>query len=80
MTCLKYLVPISCFLFFGATVWPLILLQLQGRTTIFTAPLGNSVPAAARPVDETEQTTQRGLTSAGAVAEDSEAPQQRTKR
>lgn len=82
MTCLKYLIPISCFLFFGAAVWPLILLQLQGKTTIFTPPLGNSVPAAARPVEEAEQTTARGLNSAAmvTVAEDSEAPQQRTKR
>ncbi len=35
MTCLKYLIPISCFLFFGATVWPLLLSAIFGRTTVF---------------------------------------------
>jgi NADH-quinone oxidoreductase subunit H len=44
MTCLKYLVPISCFLFLGATVWPLILLQFLGRTSLIDKPLGNLVP------------------------------------
>ncbi len=39
-TCLKYLVPISCFLFLGATVWPLVLLQVS-QTTTLTAPLGD---------------------------------------
>ena len=29
-TCLKYLVPISCFLFLGAAVWPLALAYLAG--------------------------------------------------
>ena len=38
MTCLKYLLPISCALFLGATVWPLILMS-SGQTT-YTAPLG----------------------------------------
>jgi hypothetical protein len=28
--CLKYLVPISCFLFLGAIVWPLLLLLVTG--------------------------------------------------
>jgi NADH-quinone oxidoreductase subunit H len=40
MTCLKYLIPISCVLFLGAIIWPLALLQLTDRTTIFTKPLG----------------------------------------
>ncbi len=41
-TCLKYLIPISCFLFLGATIWPLALAALLGRTTIIAAaePLG----------------------------------------
>jgi len=35
ITCLKYLVPISCFLFLGATVWPLFVLNVTGgRSTL----------------------------------------------
>jgi hypothetical protein len=33
-TCLKYLLPISCFLFLGITVWPLLIHQFTGRTTL----------------------------------------------
>jgi NADH-quinone oxidoreductase subunit H len=42
MTCLKYLVPISCFLFLGAVLWPLVLVMTLGRTTVFkqSTPLG----------------------------------------
>lgn len=40
-TCLKYLLPISCVLFLGATIWPLALMPL-GQTT-HTAPLGERV-------------------------------------
>ncbi len=41
ITCLKYLVPISCFLFLGATVWPLALLMSDmGQTTVYAEPLG----------------------------------------
>ena len=39
-TCLKYLVPISCFLFLGATLWPLVLVTGSGRTT-WNAPIGD---------------------------------------
>ena len=42
MTCLKYLVPISCFLFLGATAWPLVLGKTTGRTH-WLKPLGESV-------------------------------------
>ncbi|MFQ5731420.1 MAG: NADH-quinone oxidoreductase subunit H, partial [Planctomycetaceae bacterium] len=35
MTCLKYLVPISCFLFLGAVLWPLALTAMMGRPTLF---------------------------------------------
>jgi NADH-quinone oxidoreductase subunit H len=48
-TCLKYLVPISCFLFLGATMWPLVCLKLTGgkQTTLFgSQPLGARVAAA----------------------------------
>ncbi len=44
-TCLKYLVPISCFLFLGATVWSLF---LPGRVLMGTQPgLGGRVVDAA---------------------------------
>jgi len=39
-TCLKYLVPISCFLFLGATLWPIVLVSGMGRTT-WTQPVGD---------------------------------------
>jgi|UniRef100_A0A7C4LST4 NADH-quinone oxidoreductase subunit H len=38
-TCLKYLVPISCVLFLGAVLWPLVL-ATAARQTTWTAPLG----------------------------------------
>ena len=34
VTCLKYLLPISCFLFLGATLWPFLLLSASGNTSI----------------------------------------------
>ncbi|MGH7199943.1 MAG: NADH-quinone oxidoreductase subunit H, partial [Planctomycetaceae bacterium] len=34
MTCLKYLVPISCFLFLGAAIWPLVLAWTVQRSTV----------------------------------------------
>jgi len=45
MTCLKYLLPISCFLFLGVTLWPLVIYQFTGQTTVFkgSQPLGNKV-------------------------------------
>jgi NADH-quinone oxidoreductase subunit H len=33
-TCLKYLLPISCFLFLGVAVWPLLVSGIWGRTTV----------------------------------------------
>ena len=42
MTCLKYLVPISCFLFLGAVLWPLILFSMTGRTH-WREPLGDKL-------------------------------------
>jgi hypothetical protein len=44
-TCLKYLVPISCFLFLGAIAWPLIMLSALGQTTWTSNPLGKQVSA-----------------------------------
>ena len=44
-TCLKYLLPISCFLFLGVTVWPIVWLAATGRSTVLsvTEPLGNKL-------------------------------------
>lgn len=65
-TCLKYLVPISCFLFLGATAWPLMLRQGL-TTTSWTAPLGDragqglrearraDVPATAQPAEDASE-------------------------
>jgi len=44
-TCLKYLVPISCFLFLGAIAWPLVMLTALGQTTWTSSPLGKQVSA-----------------------------------
>lgn len=41
MACLKYLLPISCFLFLGVTVWPLFVYHLNGKTSFVGEPLGN---------------------------------------
>jgi NADH-quinone oxidoreductase subunit H len=56
-TCLKYLLPISCFLFLGVALWPIVIYQSLGRTTLlpsmvvggveFGVPLGEK---AFRPV------------------------------
>ncbi len=48
MTCLKYLIPIACFLFFGAIVWPLALSATLGRPTLFPvgSPLGERAASA----------------------------------
>lgn len=61
-TCLKYLVPISCFLFLGAVVWPLALSATLGRTTIFDWPTGWSEPPGVRfgGVERRELRVERG--------------------
>jgi len=43
MTCLKYLIPISCVLFLGAIVWPLLLSATLQRTTVFPAPFSQPI-------------------------------------
>ncbi len=43
-TCLKYLVPISCALFLGAVLWPLMMLQATGKTTVFGESAAERVP------------------------------------
>jgi NADH-quinone oxidoreductase subunit H len=61
-TCLKYLVPISCVLFLGAVLWPLILATALHRTTLmegpFSPPLGSKISASTklRPVRATQLT------------------------
>lgn len=47
-TCLKYLVPISCFLFLMAVLWPLVLTSLIQRPTLFGRPLGEKVTQLSR--------------------------------
>ena len=47
-TCLKYLVPISCFLFLGATLWPLLLATASQRSSWTPDPLGNRTAAEIR--------------------------------
>lgn len=39
-TCLKYLIPISCFLFAGTVAYPLVLVTMSGQTSIIGAPAG----------------------------------------
>ncbi len=44
ITCLKYLVPISCFLFLGAVIWPLVFIlagQPDTMRTTLAEPIGN---------------------------------------
>ena len=43
ITCLKYLLPISCFLFLGAVVWPLALILATGKSTVWPEPIGARV-------------------------------------
>ncbi len=45
-TCLKYLVPISCFLLLGTTFWPLVLATCFQRTTLLS-PVGERVSSSA---------------------------------
>lgn len=45
-TCLKYLVPISCFLFLGAVFWPMILASTKlGRPVLYGPPVKSVVGA-----------------------------------
>ena len=45
MTCLKYLIPISCVLFLGATLWPIGVLHFAERSTVmpFFEPIQNKI-------------------------------------
>lgn len=57
-TCLKYLVPISCVLFVGAVLWPLVLLTTLKRTTLI-----ETTPSMAQTL--LQQDVPRKSTSAG---------------
>lgn len=39
-TCLKYLIPISCFLFAGTAVYPVVLAKMSGQTSVLGSPAG----------------------------------------
>ncbi|MEQ9410405.1 MAG: complex I subunit 1 family protein [Fuerstiella sp.] len=68
VTCLKYLVPISCFLFLGATIWPLLWLAgKQISTAPFQQPLGQRV-AAVLPAGESSERPQ--VTPSGPVIDE----------
>jgi len=55
MTCLKYLLPISCFLFLGVTLWPFLLTATLGRTSIL--PTSNPLGARLVQVAPSQQKT-----------------------
>ncbi|MEX0717324.1 MAG: complex I subunit 1 family protein [Planctomycetaceae bacterium] len=47
-TCLKYLLPMSCVLFVGVSIWPVLLVSGLGRTTLIDWPAGWSRPLGDR--------------------------------
>ena len=59
-TCLKYLVPMSCFLFLGTVLWPLALASAfedetgSGPTSVW-APTGDRVPIPQQTAGEEEE-------------------------
>ena len=52
MTCLKYLIPISCVLFLGAVLWPVILSAALDRPRLFNWPAGWAQPLGERVVQQ----------------------------
>jgi NADH-quinone oxidoreductase subunit H len=60
MTCLKYLVPISCTLFLGAVIWPLVLSATTGKTTLLGEPLGERAAPALEIQADTTMTGREG--------------------
>lgn len=63
-TCLKYLIPISCFLFAGTAVYPLVLAKMFGQTSIIGAPAGERL-VQPRPAIGTTSLESNGLKPAG---------------
>lgn len=67
-TCLKYLLPISCVLFLGATVWPLLLLT-TGRTTWLPEPIGERAVSSMTTTAEIEESPSSDMASSNSGAE-----------
>ncbi len=59
-TCLKYLIPISCFLFAGTVTYPLVLATMSGKTSIIGQPAGERLVQPKKAA---------GVSSAGATTE-----------
>ena len=59
-TCLKYLIPISCFLFAGTVAYPLVLVKMTGQTSIIGPPAGQRLvrPKAAHSLPSASLTPQ----------------------
>ncbi|HET6425031.1 MAG TPA: complex I subunit 1 family protein [Planctomycetaceae bacterium] len=70
-TCLKYLVPISCVLFLGAILWPLLLASTLKRTTILeqSPPTGRALISERRTMPETRPVPAVAVRSPQEVAE-----------
>ena len=76
ITCLKYFVPISCFLFLGATVWPLMWMFAtdDGLTSApFRSPLGNRATHAVSEGTKESSSTPQSSAPAEAPEDNSEA-------
>ncbi|MGB4738994.1 MAG: NADH-quinone oxidoreductase subunit H, partial [Fuerstiella sp.] len=71
ITCLKYLLPISCFLFLGAVIWPLALLLGTGTTTVLE-PIGARVAVGIPAATEVVPDAPKELESPAAVEEHAE--------
>ncbi|MCP4174969.1 MAG: NADH-quinone oxidoreductase subunit H [Fuerstiella sp.] len=76
ITCLKYFVPISCFLFLGATVWPLMWMFAtdDGLTSApFRSPLGNRATHAVSEGTKESSSTPQSSAPAETPEDNSEA-------
>ncbi|HUG92432.1 MAG TPA: complex I subunit 1 family protein [Planctomycetaceae bacterium] len=70
MTCLKYLLPMTCVLFLGAVLWPLAMTQLTGRTQLFTTPFGERI----HPPTDADETALRDASPAAPESGAGSAP------
>ena len=59
-TCLKYLVPISCFLFLMAVLWPLVLGSMIQRPVFWGKPLGEKITQHSLSEDRVSRTERSG--------------------
>ncbi|QDT64049.1 complex I subunit 1/NuoH family protein [Calycomorphotria hydatis] len=71
-TCLKYLIPITCFLFLGTTLWPLVLTTVIGRPSLLNEPM-LSKPIGTRAADA--HYTTPGLRRSADFVVDEEVPE-----